>query len=144
MVGTPLLQPAPSPSSDICVRAVTTPVAAESIFAFLDLLFDPWDQGGLEGTVVAVDQVKDLKLTLLSTNNHTTIKSTQSDLALHPKLDKKDTHSEEIFCHRLPGAKNTPHLSTLKLLVTHSPAPAVWSCLVVELPVVEAMRWREE
>ena len=109
MVGTPPLHPALSPSVDTCVHAVTRPVAAESAS---DSLFDPW---GVQGTVVAavVDQVKDLKpsdllhVTLLSTNNHTTIKSTQSDLALPPKLDKKDTHSEEIFCHRVPGAKNT-------------------------------------
>ena len=119
MVGTPLLQPAPSPSADTCVRVVTRPVAAESAFASLDLTLDLQGQGGLEEDVVAaVDQVKDLKpsdllhVTLLSTNNCTTIKSTQSDLALPPKLDKKDTHSEEIFCHRLPGSLNRPHLST--------------------------------
>ena len=52
MVGTPLSQPAPSPSADTYVRAVTRPVAAESAFAFLDLMFGPQGQGGLEGTVV--------------------------------------------------------------------------------------------
>ena len=58
MVGNPLLQPALSPSSDTCVRAVTRPAAAESAFASLDLILDSQSQGGLEGTVVgAVDQV---------------------------------------------------------------------------------------
>ena len=79
MVGTPLLQPAPSPSADTCVHAVTRPAVAESAFVSLDLTFGPRGQGGLEGTVVemvhsigqegsektavvaAVDQVKDLK-----------------------------------------------------------------------------------
>ena len=81
------MQPAPSPSVDTRVHAVTRPVAAGSAS---DSLFDSW---GVQGTVVVavVDQVKDLKssdllhVTLLSTNNHTTIKSTQSDLALPPK-----------------------------------------------------------
>ena len=51
-VGNPLLHPLPSPSSGTCVRAVTRPAAAESAFASLDLT---WDQGGLEGAVVAAD-----------------------------------------------------------------------------------------
>ena len=51
-VGSPLLQPAPSPSADTCVRAVTRPAVAESAFASLDLTFGPRGQGGLEGTVV--------------------------------------------------------------------------------------------
>ena len=45
MVGTPCLQPAPSPSADTCVRVVTRPVAAESVFASLDLIFGPPGQG---------------------------------------------------------------------------------------------------
>ena len=111
MVGTPLLQPAPSLSGDTCVHVVTRPAVAGSGSASLDLTLDLPEPGGLEEDVVAaVDQVKDLKpsdllhVTLLSTNNCTTIKSTQSNVALPPKLDKKDTHSEEIFCHRLPGS----------------------------------------
>ena len=56
MVGSPHLQPAPSPSSDTCVHAVTRPTVAESASAF------QFGEGGLEETVVdAVDQVKDLK-----------------------------------------------------------------------------------
>ena len=52
MVGTPLLQPALSPSADTCVRAVIRPVAAESVSASLDPMFGPRDHQGLEGTVV--------------------------------------------------------------------------------------------
>ena len=85
MVGTPLLQPPPSLSADTCVRAVIRPVAAESAFATLDLMFGPRDhrrQGGLEGTVVemvhsksqvvAVNQMKGhlLHVTLIPINNH--------------------------------------------------------------------------
>ena len=52
MVGTPLLQPALSPSADTCVRAVIRLVAAESVSASLDPMFGPRDHQGLEGTVV--------------------------------------------------------------------------------------------
>ena len=62
MVGSPPLQPAPSPSADTCVHAVTRPAVAESASAFLGLMFGPQVQGGLEETVVAADdQVKNLK-----------------------------------------------------------------------------------
>ena len=76
MVGIPLSQPAPSPSSGTCVRVVSRQVVAESAFAFLA---GPLSQAGLEGAVVAaVDQEKDidskpsdlLHVTLISTNNH--------------------------------------------------------------------------
>ena len=53
MVGTPHLQPVPSPSSGTCVHAVTRTAVAESASASLDL-----GQGGLEEVVVAsVDQI---------------------------------------------------------------------------------------
>ena len=38
MVGTPLSQPSPSPSTDTCVQAVTGQVVAESVSAFLALI----------------------------------------------------------------------------------------------------------
>ena len=67
MVGTPPLQPAPSLSTDTCVHAVTRPAVSESAPAFLGLMFGPRGQGGSEKTVVAaVDQVKDLKPSLLA------------------------------------------------------------------------------
>ena len=53
MVGTPPLQPLPSPSADTCVHAITGQVVAESASAFLDLIFDPQVRGGSEGAVVA-------------------------------------------------------------------------------------------
>ena len=66
------------------MHAVTRPAAAESVFAFLALMFGPRGQG-LEGTVVemvhsktqvvaAVDQMKGhlLHVTLIHTNNHYT------------------------------------------------------------------------
>ena len=46
MVGTPHLQPAPSPSYCSCVRAVTRQAAAESVSASLDLMFGLRGQGG--------------------------------------------------------------------------------------------------
>ena len=51
MVDTPHLQPALSPSADTCVRVVIRPAAAESVSAFLALMFAPRGQG-LEGIVV--------------------------------------------------------------------------------------------
>ena len=54
MVGTPHLQPAPSPSSDTCARAVTRPAVAESAFASLDLILDSQSQEGSEEAVVVV------------------------------------------------------------------------------------------
>ena len=54
MVGTPHLQPAPTPSAGTCARAVTRPVAAGSVFASLDLILDSQSQGGLEEAVVVV------------------------------------------------------------------------------------------
>ena len=54
MVGTPHLQPAPTPSAGTCVRAITRPVVAESVFASLDLILDSQSQGGLEEAVVVV------------------------------------------------------------------------------------------
>ena len=81
------------------MRAVTRPAAAESVFASLDPMFDPWDQGGLEGTVVemvhsksqvvaAVNQMKGhlLHVTLIHTNNHYT---NTIPLGSAPKLGKK-------------------------------------------------------
>ena len=59
MVGTPHLQPAPTPSSDTCARAVTRPVVAESVFASLDLILDSQSQGGSEEAVVVVVVVVD-------------------------------------------------------------------------------------
>ena len=103
MVGTPLLQPAPSLSADSCVRAVIRPVAAESVFASLDPMFDPRGQG-LEGTVVemvhskgqvvAVNQMKGhlLHVTLIHTNNHYT---NTIPLGSAPKLGEK-RHSLRI------------------------------------------------
>ena len=104
MVGTPLLQPVPSLSADTCVRVVIRPVAAESVSASLDPMFEPRGQGGLEGTVVemvhsksqvvaAVDQVKGhlLHVTLIHTNNHYT---NTISLGSAPKLGKR--HSLRI------------------------------------------------
>ena len=55
MVGTPHLQPAPAPSSDTCVRAVTRQVELLNQFSFLmDLILDSQSQGGLEEAVVVV------------------------------------------------------------------------------------------
>ena len=54
MVGTPHLQSAPTPSAGTCVRAITRPVVAESVFASLDLILDSQSQGGLEEAVVVV------------------------------------------------------------------------------------------
>ena len=54
MVGTPCLEPLPPPSAGTFVHAVTRQVVAGSASAFLDLIFDPWGQGGLEEVVDAV------------------------------------------------------------------------------------------
>ena len=105
MVDTPTLQPAPSLSADTCVHAATRPAAAESVSSSLDLIFGPRGQGGSEETVVAADDQINcnhlLHVTLIFTNNHTTIKSTQSHLVLPPKLDKKG-HS--LRRNVLPGS----------------------------------------
>ena len=53
MVGIPCLQPLPSPSADTFVHVVTRLAVAGSASAFLDLIFDPWGQGGSEGAVGA-------------------------------------------------------------------------------------------
>ena len=86
------------------MRAVTRPVAAESAFASLDLMFGPRGQG-LEGTVVetvhsksqvvaAVNQMKGhlLHVTLIHTNNHYT---NTIPLGSAPKLGEK-RHSLRI------------------------------------------------
>ena len=54
MVGTPPLQPLPSPSADTCVHAITGQVVAESASAFLGLMLGCWDQEGSEEVVVVV------------------------------------------------------------------------------------------
>ena len=82
MVDTPPLQPVPSPSADTCMHAVTRPAAAESVSSSLDLMFALRGlQQGSEETVVAVDDQINcnhlLHVTLIPTNNHATIKSTQ-------------------------------------------------------------------
>ena len=87
------------------MHAVTRPVAAESVFATLDPMFDPRGQGGLEGTVVemvhsksqvvaAVNQMKGhlLHVTLIHTNNHYT---NTIPLGSAPKLGEK-RHSLRI------------------------------------------------